>query len=192
MWNPACPLSMGECKETQKWNVLFTLGVNLWQARYWIRQTHHVPLYLKLQICLHSCHAQEHLCTFQERRMKINLLTPLYSNLHAITSLFYLTLPQPYCLQCPSVLQLMDCERSSCVTAFKVDQYLCLVCGRGDGEEQMLLCDGCDDAFHTYCLVPPLADVPKGDWRCPRCIEQVGVLPYACCDYLVFCTTDAK
>ena len=23
----------------------------------------------------------------------------------------------------------------------------------------MLLCDGCDDSFHTYCLIPPLNDI---------------------------------
>lgn len=26
----------------------------------------------------------------------------------------------------------------------------------------MLLCDGCDDSYHTFCLKPPLDDVPKG------------------------------
>ncbi|CAB3255151.1 unnamed protein product [Arctia plantaginis] len=54
-------------------------------------------------------------------------------------------------------------------------KYMCHVCGRGDVEEQMLLCDGCDDSYHTFCLVPPLADVPKGDWRCPVClVEEVS------------------
>ncbi|XP_060807535.1 lysine-specific demethylase 5 [Amyelois transitella] len=51
-------------------------------------------------------------------------------------------------------------------------KYMCHVCGRGDIEEQMLLCDGCDDSYHTFCLVPPLADVPKGDWRCPVCLAE--------------------
>ena len=57
----------------------------------------------------------------------------------------------------------------------QVDLYYCHTCGRGDGEEYMLLCDGCDDAFHTYCLIPPLADIPKGDWRCPKCIQKVNI-----------------
>lgn len=57
----------------------------------------------------------------------------------------------------------------------QVDMYYCHTCGRGDGEEYMLLCDGCDDAFHTYCLIPPLSDIPKGDWRCPKCIQQVSI-----------------
>ncbi|KAJ8707550.1 hypothetical protein PYW08_010802 [Mythimna loreyi] len=51
-------------------------------------------------------------------------------------------------------------------------KYMCHVCGRGDVEEQMLLCDGCDDSYHTFCLLPPLADVPKGDWRCPVCLAE--------------------
>ncbi|KAJ2954973.1 hypothetical protein O0L34_g3316 [Tuta absoluta] len=51
-------------------------------------------------------------------------------------------------------------------------KYMCRGCGRGDVEEQMLLCDGCDDSYHTFCLVPPLADVPKGDWRCPVCLAE--------------------
>ncbi|XP_042883818.1 lysine-specific demethylase 5A-like isoform X2 [Penaeus japonicus] len=49
-------------------------------------------------------------------------------------------------------------------------KYICLNCGRGDAEDQMLLCDGCDDSYHIFCLVPPLADIPKGDWRCPKCV----------------------
>uniref|UniRef100_S4RQQ0 [histone H3]-trimethyl-L-lysine(4) demethylase n=1 Tax=Petromyzon marinus TaxID=7757 RepID=S4RQQ0_PETMA len=54
----------------------------------------------------------------------------------------------------------------------KVDLYECLVCGRGDDEAKLLLCDGCDDSYHTFCLIPPLQDVPKGDWRCPKCVAQ--------------------
>lgn len=34
----------------------------------------------------------------------------------------------------------------------------------------MLLCDGCDDSYHTFCLMPPLQEIPKGDWRCPKCV----------------------
>ena len=49
-------------------------------------------------------------------------------------------------------------------------KYMCQTCGKGDAEEQMLLCDGCDDSYHTFCLMPPLAEIPKGDWRCPKCV----------------------
>ncbi|XP_061618826.1 lysine-specific demethylase 5A [Phyllopteryx taeniolatus] len=53
-----------------------------------------------------------------------------------------------------------------------IDLYFCLMCGRGDEEDRLLLCDGCDDSYHTFCLVPPLHDVPKGDWRCPKCVAE--------------------
>ncbi|XP_014249418.1 lysine-specific demethylase lid-like [Cimex lectularius] len=51
-------------------------------------------------------------------------------------------------------------------------KYICQVCERGDEEETMLLCDGCDDSYHTFCLVPPLTEIPKGDWRCPKCVAE--------------------
>ncbi|KAM8917773.1 lysine (K)-specific demethylase 5Ba [Spinachia spinachia] len=54
----------------------------------------------------------------------------------------------------------------------KIDQYMCLVCGKGTAEDRLLLCDGCDDSYHIFCLIPPLHDVPKGDWRCPKCLAQ--------------------
>ncbi|XP_005739565.1 lysine (K)-specific demethylase 5Ba [Pundamilia nyererei] len=57
----------------------------------------------------------------------------------------------------------------------KVDHYMCLVCGSGSAEDRLLLCDGCDDSYHIFCLIPPLHDVPRGDWRCPRClVEECG------------------
>ncbi|KAA0199716.1 hypothetical protein HAZT_HAZT010387, partial [Hyalella azteca] len=42
-------------------------------------------------------------------------------------------------------------------------KYICLNCGRGDAEEHMLLCDGCDDSYHTFCLMPSLTEIPKGE-----------------------------
>lgn len=55
-------------------------------------------------------------------------------------------------------------------------KYVCLICNRGDSEENMLLCDGCDDSYHTFCLMPPIVEIPKGDWRCPKCtVEEVSV-----------------
>uniref|UniRef100_A0A6I8SJJ0 Lysine-specific demethylase 5A n=1 Tax=Xenopus tropicalis TaxID=8364 RepID=A0A6I8SJJ0_XENTR len=53
-----------------------------------------------------------------------------------------------------------------------VDLYICLFCARGDCEDKLLLCDGCDDSYHTFCLIPPLSEVPKGDWRCPKCVAE--------------------
>lgn len=43
-------------------------------------------------------------------------------------------------------------------------KYICHICNRGDVEESMLLCDGCDDSYHTFCLLPPLSSIPKGNY----------------------------
>uniref|UniRef100_A0A4W6EE35 [histone H3]-trimethyl-L-lysine(4) demethylase n=1 Tax=Lates calcarifer TaxID=8187 RepID=A0A4W6EE35_LATCA len=58
------------------------------------------------------------------------------------------------------------------IISTQVDLVVCLVCGSGGDEDRLLLCDGCDDSYHTFCLIPPLRDVPKGDWRCPKCLAQ--------------------
>ena len=60
------------------------------------------------------------------------------------------------------------------IVFYQIDAYMCHTCGKGDGEDHMLLCDGCDDAYHTYCLIPPIQEIPKGDWRCPRCVAKVN------------------
>jgi len=43
------------------------------------------------------------------------------------------------------------------------------VCESADHHEQLMLCDMCDEAYHTYCLRPVLKRVPSGEWSCPRC-----------------------
>lgn len=39
---------------------------------------------------------------------------------------------------------------------------------------RILLCDRCDAEYHTYCLEPPLEEVPEGEWYCPRCSAEAG------------------
>uniref|UniRef100_A0A8C5CY58 [histone H3]-trimethyl-L-lysine(4) demethylase n=1 Tax=Gadus morhua TaxID=8049 RepID=A0A8C5CY58_GADMO len=53
-----------------------------------------------------------------------------------------------------------------------VDSFVCRMCGRGDDDEKLLLCDGCEDNYHTFCLLPPLTEPPKGNWRCPKCVAE--------------------
>ncbi|XP_061426553.1 remodeling and spacing factor 1 isoform X2 [Lethenteron reissneri] len=45
----------------------------------------------------------------------------------------------------------------------------CKRCGLSSHPELILLCDGCDDGYHTACLRPPLMLIPDGDWFCPSC-----------------------
>ncbi|XP_053517882.1 bromodomain adjacent to zinc finger domain protein 2A isoform X2 [Artibeus jamaicensis] len=48
----------------------------------------------------------------------------------------------------------------------------CLVCRKGDNDEFLLLCDGCDRGCHIYCHRPKMEAVPEGDWFCAVCLAQ--------------------
>ena len=50
--------------------------------------------------------------------------------------------------------------------------HACEVCKFPDGEEWMLLCDSCGKGWHTYCLSPPLTEIPEGSWICPPCVKR--------------------
>ncbi|GFH44612.1 predicted protein [Chaetoceros tenuissimus] len=45
----------------------------------------------------------------------------------------------------------------------------CRTCGSNFSPADLLMCDGCDETFHRQCLVPPLDEVPEGDWFCDSC-----------------------
>ena len=60
----------------------------------------------------------------------------------------------------------------------KIETVFCKVCSHGDNEDLLLMCDGCDDAHHTYCLIPPLTEIPKKDWKCPKCVAGVVNKPH--------------
>ncbi|KAJ4830704.1 hypothetical protein Tsubulata_036083 [Turnera subulata] len=49
------------------------------------------------------------------------------------------------------------------------DEGVCKVCGVDKDDDSVLLCDTCDAEYHTYCLNPPLARIPEGNWYCPSC-----------------------
>ena len=57
----------------------------------------------------------------------------------------------------------------------KYEGTLCEECGRGDGEQEMLLCDRCDRGFHMFCLCPIVVIVPQGNWFCPNCSQSAHV-----------------
>ncbi|XP_045649758.1 lysine-specific demethylase 5D isoform X4 [Ursus americanus] len=63
----------------------------------------------------------------------------------------------------------MQLRRSHSRAQF-IDSYLCRICSRGDEDDKLLLCDSCDDNYHIFCLMPPLPEIPRGVWRCPKCI----------------------
>ncbi|KAI8851941.1 hypothetical protein BC829DRAFT_431085 [Chytridium lagenaria] len=47
----------------------------------------------------------------------------------------------------------------------------CMICSNSENEEAMLLCDGCDQGFHSFCL--GLNAVPQGDWFCYMCSDNM-------------------
>ncbi|KAL2348037.1 hypothetical protein Fmac_002037 [Flemingia macrophylla] len=49
---------------------------------------------------------------------------------------------------------------------------ICEQCKSGLHGEVMLLCDRCDKGWHTYCLSPPLKQVPPGNWYCFNCLNS--------------------
>jgi hypothetical protein len=53
------------------------------------------------------------------------------------------------------------------------DEVACRACGKGRPAHNLLMCDGCDAAYHTGCLRPRLAAVPEGEWFCPGCDSEI-------------------
>ncbi|KAL8224582.1 hypothetical protein R6Q57_020057 [Mikania cordata] len=49
---------------------------------------------------------------------------------------------------------------------------VCKVCGMDKDDDSVLLCDKCDSEYHMYCLDPPLARIPDGNWYCPSCMSS--------------------
>lgn len=54
------------------------------------------------------------------------------------------------------------------------DPDSCVTCSKKHSPTTMLICDNCDDAFHTKCLSPALEEVPTGMWYCDKCLVGSG------------------
>ncbi|KAF9037813.1 hypothetical protein BDZ89DRAFT_1061401 [Hymenopellis radicata] len=50
----------------------------------------------------------------------------------------------------------------------------CEICFKDNEGTQMLLCDGCDCGYHTFCLTPKVKSIPKGAWYCHACLSGSG------------------
>lgn len=45
----------------------------------------------------------------------------------------------------------------------------CIRCDESDHPETTLMCEICDDCYHTTCCLPPLSALPDSEWYCPTC-----------------------
>ena len=54
-----------------------------------------------------------------------------------------------------------------------IDQKVCKVCNKGDNENELLLCDMCDDAYHFRCLSIKIFDfTEERKWFCLKCLGK--------------------
>ena len=49
------------------------------------------------------------------------------------------------------------------------DNDICRVCREGG---HLVVCDGCELAYHFECLKPAIKDVPEGEWNCDYCLDE--------------------
>jgi hypothetical protein len=56
--------------------------------------------------------------------------------------------------------------------AVDLESIVCEVCETDQQPDLLLLCDYCNQGYHTHCLEPPLTGVPAGVWLCPVCISN--------------------
>lgn len=48
----------------------------------------------------------------------------------------------------------------------------CKVCDQSEMTVKMLICDQCEEAFHTSCCNPPVKKIPRNQWFCHSCLKK--------------------
>ncbi|XP_064644828.1 bromodomain adjacent to zinc finger domain protein 2B-like isoform X4 [Lineus longissimus] len=80
-----------------------------------------------------------------------------------------------------SAAQLHMClvHLNNCIAWEKsIMKVICQICMKDDNEAQLLLCDGCDKGYHTYCFKPKMDNIPDGEWYCFECVTKATGCPH--------------
>ena len=40
------------------------------------------------------------------------------------------------------------------------------LCRKPGNDSKMLVCETCDKGYHTFCLKPPMEELPAHSWKC--------------------------
>lgn len=64
---------------------------------------------------------------------------------------------------------------------YEEDKRPCTTCQEITFPDKTLLCDCCNDPYHTFCLRSPIEEIPQGTWFCHECsvLEQNYLLQKA-------------
>ena len=77
-----------------------------------------------------------------------------------------------YRVKDPEYAAVIDADQFDGESDDPANDLFCEHCGKGDDEERMIICDGCDSGHHLYCLSPPLTHLPEGSWHCSKCTPK--------------------
>ncbi|KAJ6852125.1 PHD finger protein EHD3-like [Iris pallida] len=79
--------------------------------------------------------------------------------------------------QCPYKFYHIRCLKTSQIASLQQQNKhcwycpscLCRACFVDKDDDKIVLCDNCDEAYHTYCMKPPRTSIPEGQWNCIQC-----------------------